>query len=312
LTLKAYFVVFAFFFFSQTLAQETKTETPEPSNTQNEGKDSSEKSTETLPEEKANKTQPATDIKPPISLIEQYEQDIKNSVDQSFVTPMLAGTEDFLTIVQPDMHHLDKGVAILLAEWGQAATDVKAINHLRQYLPEQGWTTITIQPVAKPTNYPSSAEKIEVAQENDEKALSQYKEKLTPILTAVMEKAADYPGIFLVIAQGNNAAVLLDLYQTEALKKPNAFIALSAHMLTSKDNHKLANQMANSPLPILDIVLKKDLPWVEHFAPLRKKSAQKELKPFYRQRVLNNFRSAYYPEHTLTKEIKGWLTSIGW
>ncbi|NMP30304.1 DUF3530 family protein [Thalassotalea sp. M1531] len=296
-------------FLGTTVAQQTSTEESENSTTQ---------SQETAPtsdidsSETPAKTADKITINPPVALIDQFEQDIKNSVDETLVKPMLAGTEDFLTITQPDTHSSDKGVAILLPEWSQPATDVKAINFLRQNLPSQGWTTITLQPIAKPENYPSLAQKHSEAIEENQKTLDEYQNKLAPLMTAVMEKAADYPGIFLVIAQGNNAAVLMNLYQQEKVEKPNAFITLSAHMLTSADNQQLANVMAESEIPVLDVVLKKDLTWITHFAPLRKKLAQKELKPYYRQRTLTNFRTGYYPEQHLAKEIKGWLTTIGW
>ena len=57
-----------------------------------------------------------SNIRPPVSLIEQFTQDIERSLDSSLVNPMLAGTEDFLTILQPDNHSTDRGIAILLPE----------------------------------------------------------------------------------------------------------------------------------------------------------------------------------------------------
>ncbi|WP_181902264.1 DUF3530 family protein [Thalassotalea euphylliae] len=252
------------------------------------------------------------EIRPPVSLIEQFTQDIERSVDSSLVTPMLAGTDDFLTILQPDNHSTDRGIAILLPEWEQAATDSRAINFLRQHLPDEGWTTIVIQPLTKPDNYPSQQLKLALAAEENKEILDKYAEKLAPMLTTVMEKAAEFPGIFLVIAQGNNAAILMDLYEQAAVEQPNALITLSAHRQSAVGNQRLANQIAGSDLPVLDIVLKKDVHWIEHFAADRNKAAKRELKPIYRQRALTNFRAGYYPEQALAKEIKGWLTTVGW
>lgn len=251
-------------------------------------------------------------IRPPVSLIEQFNQDIERSLDSSLVNPMLAGTEDFLTILQPDTHSTDRGIAILLPEWNQAATDTRAINFLRQQLPEEGWTTISIQPITKPEDYPSQQLKPSLATEENKEVLAKYAEQLAPMLSTVMEKAAEFPGVFLVIAQGNNAAILLDLYEQSAVQLPNALITLSAHRQSVAGNQRLANQIANSELPVLDIVLKKDVHWVRHFAKDRNKAAKRELKSIYRQRELTNFRAGYYPEAALAKEIKGWLTSVGW
>ena len=253
-----------------------------------------------------------SDIRPPISLIEQFSQDIERSVDSSLVNPMLAGTDDFLTILQPDNHSTDRGIAILLPEWEQAATDSRAINFLRQHLPDEGWTTIAIQPITKPENYPSQQMKPALAAEENKEMLDKYAEKLAPMLTSVMEKAAEFPGVFLVIAQGNNAAILIDLYEQAAVEQPNALITLSAHRQSTAGNQRLANQIASSDLPVLDIVLKKDVHWIKHFAANRSKAAKRELKPIYRQRELTNFRAGYYPEQALAKEIKGWLATVGW
>ncbi|REL31736.1 DUF3530 family protein [Thalassotalea euphylliae] len=251
-------------------------------------------------------------IRPPVSLIEQFTQDIERSLDSSLVNPMLAGTEDFLTILQPDNHSTDRGIAILLPEWNQAATDTRAINFLRQHLPNEGWTTIAIQPITKPENYPSQQLKPSLAAEENKEMLTKYAEQLAPMLTSVMEKAAEYPGVFLVIAQGNNAAILLDLYEQAAVEQPNALITLSAHRQSAAGNQRLAEQIADSELPVLDIVLKKDVHWIKYFAQDRQKAAKRELKPIYRQRELTNFRAGYYPEERLAKEIKGWLTTVGW
>ena len=224
----------------------------------------------------------------------------------------MIGTDDFLTITQPDVHSSDKGVAILLPDWGQAAVNPKAINFLRKRLPEEGWTTITIQPMEKPLGYPIHHEKPNIAEEENNKLLIDYQQQLSPMLTSVMEKAADYPGIFIVIAQGNNAAQLLNIYLQEEVEKPNALILLSAHLLTDKDNAQLSTSIAESEIPILDLWLKKDSYWVNHFAKQRAMYARKELKTYYRQRQLTNFNTGYYPEQALAKEIKGWLTTIGW
>ena len=183
---------------------------------------------------------------------------------------------------------------------------------MRQHLPNEGWTTIAIQPITKPENYPSQQLKPSLAAEENKEMLTKYAEQLAPMLTSVMEKAAEYPGVFLVIAQGNNAAILLDLYEQAAVEQPNALITLSAHRQSAAGNQRLAEQIAGSELPVLDIVLKKDVHWIKYFAQDRQKAAKRELKPIYRQRELTNFRAGYYPEERLAKEIKGWLTTVGW
>ncbi|MFD2165235.1 DUF3530 family protein [Thalassotalea euphylliae] len=267
------------------------------------------------PQSDAETPQPAPATNPiqaPISLIEQFKADIAKSVDSQLLKPMLAGPNDFLTITQPDTHSVDKGTMILLPEWSQAATDVKAMNFLRSHLPKEGWTTITIQPLLAPENYPSQQEKPNIATEENSKAVTAYVDQLTPVMEAVMEAAANYPGIFVVIGQGNNAAMLMAMYQQDDVAKPNAFISLSGYRQSADGNKVFAEQMAMSEIPTLDLVLKRDVHWVEHFADTRRQAAKQEMKPYYRQREIHNFRAGYYPTEHLAKEIKGWLTTIGW
>ncbi len=253
-----------------------------------------------------------TPVESPISERELHETDIKKYLSTTVVSPMMAGTEDFITLTQTDLHATDKGIMILLPEWHQSATSPKAINFLRKHMPTEGWTTITVQPIGKPSQYPSQAEKKIEQQESDNKALEEYKAQLIPMMKAVFEKAASFPGIFVVVSEGNNAALLLDLFEQQQLPMPNAFVMLSAHQLTSEDNIALANNIAESELPILDLYLKKDNSWVHHFIKLRKQYANKELKTYYRQYQFNTFTPGYYPEQELARAIKGWLNAIGW
>ena len=81
----------------------------------------------------------------------------------------MAGPDDYLTLVKRYTSANSKGVAILLPEWQQGATNPKAINFLRNALPAQGWSTIAIQPSNKPNNYPSTA--ITVAEQKKENEL---------------------------------------------------------------------------------------------------------------------------------------------
>lgn len=264
--------------------------------------------------ENASSTAPAleTTIDLPVPERELHETDIKKYLSSDIVSPMLAGTEDFITLTQTDLHATDKGIMILLPEWNQLATSPKAINFLRKYLPTQGWTTIALQPIDKPSLYPSQVEKKVEQREANTKALTDYKNQLMPMMKAVFDKAAGFPGIFVVVSEGNNAAILLDLFEQQQLPEPNAFVMLSAHQLTREDNIAFANNLAMSELPVLDLYLNKDNTWVHHFIKLRQQYAKKELKTYYRQQEFNTFNPGYYPEQELARAIKGWLSSIGW
>jgi hypothetical protein len=272
----------------------------------------SEQKPEKKPGSSTSRLRSQIDIPEPISMQQQYNNDLQHYLKSSQITPLLAGAQDFMTLIQPSLSSNNKGVAILLPDWQQGAMTPKALNFLRQQLPNQGWTTITIQPFDKPNNYPSFAINAGERQEKNNQIIEQYQEKLSAVIKTVMLKAKNYPGIFIVVVQGNHSAILADLYQQEKNQAPNALILLSGYMLTDEDNKMFATNIAESEVPVLDLFLERDHPLAQSNAKTRKLLAKKELKTYYRQTQFNNFSSGYYPQQALLLEINGWLKSIGW
>ena len=97
------------------------------------------------------------EIVAPINSIDQKKNDLSHYLSEQTVQTILAGPDDHITLVETNSTANNKGVMILLPDWQQNAASPKAINHLRAQLPQQGWTTISIQPPNKPENYPSQA-----------------------------------------------------------------------------------------------------------------------------------------------------------
>ncbi len=262
----------------------------------------------------ANKAEP---VKKPIELTKQHKEDLKHYLADEQVKPLLAGPDDYLTLVKRYTSANSKGVVILLPEWQQGATNPKAINYLRKALPAKGWSTISIQPSNKPENYPSTAITVAEQKKENQLTLKEYKSKLNSMLNAVMNTARKYPGIVLVIAQGNNAAFLVDLYNQDGSQQPNALIILSGYRQSNPElinsvNENFAHQLALTELPVLDLYLKYDNPLVISTSAQRKAFSKQEMKVYYRQRQLNNTVSGYYPEEELLIQINSWLKAIGW
>ena len=254
-------------------------------------------------------------IDAPVALIEQQVKDIEHYLPGSEIKKLLVGPDDIITLMKTSTTSNSKGVVIFLPDWLQSATSSKAIEFLRNTLPDHGWTTLSIHPPKKPANYPSFAEKKTQRMEENKKSLQEYKNKLSQIMLSVMETVQNYPGIFIMVAEGENSAILVDLYQNNQqtnIPLPSAFISLSAHMLTVEDNTVFANNLANSELPVLDLFLRLDHPQTIYNAKLRQSFANKQMKVFYRQKQLINSSAGYYPQQQLLTEINGWLKSIGW
>ena len=265
----------------------------------------------------AKKDDGASVIKKPIAITKQHKNDLKHYLPTEQVKPLLAGPDDYITLVKPHTSSNSKGVAILIPEWQQGATNPKAIEFLRNALPKEGWSTIAVQPNNKPENYPSNALTLEQQKEENKLLLDEYKQKLSAMHNAIMNIAKEYPGIVLVIVQGNNAAFLVDLYSQEGSQLPNALIMLSSYRQTSQSlingvNTNFAQQLALTELPVLDLFLQHDNSLVLAKAEQRKSIAKQEMKVYYRQRQLNNSTTGYYPEEELLTQINSWLKAIGW
>lgn len=271
-----------------------------------------------------NQTNNKADKKPaiplPISLEKQHKEDLTHYIPANSVTPILAGPNDYLTLINENTSVNNKGVAVLLPDWQQGAVNPKAINFLRTALPKQGWTTISIQPTSIPNDFPSKALKVDEQKQENKLIIDQYKTELAALISAVMTKSKEYPGIVIVIAQGNHGAMLVDIFDQQAATKnstPNALILLSSFLLTSNElineaNTTFAKTLANSEYPVLDLYLQYDNPIVLAKAAQRLLIAKQELKAYYRQRQLTNNASGYYPEQELLVQINGWLKHIGW
>ncbi len=293
------------FLFSQPLAA------------QSEEKNSSAQAEKQAKQSKNKSSPTKASIAMPIALIKQQKKDLQHYIGQEKVTPVLAGATDYLTIVNKYTSANSKGVAILLPDWHQGATNPKAINFLRKSLPDEGWTTIAIQPDNKPYNYPSMATTLTEQQKENKSLIDAYQTKLSALMTSVMKTTRKYPGIVIVIAQGNNAALLVDLYHQGHNKPANALLMLSSFRqsniaFNASVNVSFAQQVAVSEYPVLDLYLKNDHPLTRNYAKKRRSLAKQEMKVYFRQRQLNNTASGYYPERELLTQINAWLRAIGW
>lgn len=279
----------------------------------------SEQNPLTAPEPQAEN--PASSTSLPSPLTQQYQQDLTHYLPAEQVKPLRVGTNDYITLVTENTSINDKGVAILLPDWQQSATNPKAINFLRKALPSQGWTTIAIQPPSMPENYPSKAIEVSEQQQQNDQILADYKLIFTAMMNATLEQTNRYPGIKVVIAQGHHGALLVEFFEQQAAKAnpimPNGVILLSSYLTTNEalidEAHTdLAKKIAASNYPLLDLYLTFDHPIVLAKVKQRRALAKKAMKVYFRQRRLNSLAAGYYPEQALLRIINSWLKSIGW
>ena len=247
---------------------------------------------------------------PPVDYFSQQQDDIKHYIHQ--VTETLVGTQAHALLEQKSNTPINKGTVLLLPDWHDFIAPAQHLAYLAKTLPDMGYTTISIQPPAKPENYPSTAITEEEKATQDKALLDDYLRQLQALMVNVMEKAQQQQGAILVATAGSNAGFLMSLYQEAAIPLPQAFIMLSAYQLTGQQDLAFAKALSESELPTLDLYLKHDNMRVEPSAKIRQKESVRNLKVEYRQYKLNNFATGYYPQENTRKAIEGWLTSMGW
>lgn len=287
------------------------------SKSEDKNKENQEETTDSESSEDDSQTQTKVsrsdiEILAPIDPLANKKADLEHYLPADIIQPLLVGPEDHTTLISTNNAINNKGVMILLPDWQQTAASPKALNALRQTFPDQGWTTITVLPPNKPDNYPSIAIDKTARAEENKNTLDAYQQELAKILSAITEKAKGYPGIIVMVAEGHNAALLFNIYKEELAEKPTALVIMSAHLNDEVANLTSATNLSLLELPVLDLYLKADHYLINKSIKLRKKRVNQELKSNYRQKQIFNIQTGYYPAAPLTKEINGWLKSIGW
>ncbi|GHF78442.1 DUF3530 family protein [Thalassotalea marina] len=251
-------------------------------------------------------------IEHPIPQTTLYQSDLKHYLPSDVIEQVMVGPDNHTSIIKPHLSANQKGVMILLPEWQQSAMSPQAVNFLQETLPEQGWVTIAVQPLAKPPNYPSTAISVTEQVEQNKQTIENYQQNLKGLLTAVMEKAQNYPGIIVFVTQGHNAMFVGELLAAKEIPQPQALVLLSAQMSSTNAMEQSAEKLASLQLPVLDLYLRMDSPVAKQHAKIRQKHVYYLAKSQFRQKKLHNIYSGYYQGEPLIKEINGWLKSIGW
>jgi hypothetical protein len=302
---------------AHSLAMETAEPKKQTDNTSSAAPKSTEADTKTeastaLTKSKENSHQNKIIINAPVNAFEQQQQDIKHYLAQEKIMPLLVGPDRYLTVISEHTTAINKGVMVLIPDWQQSIATPNALNQLSNNMPQRGWTTITLHPPHKPQSYPSQALTAQERSTEDIETLANYEKKFAKVMQALITKAKSYPGVIIVVAEGNHSAVLLNIYQQTLVAAPSALVLLSSYMPTLPENNKIAQQLALSDYPILDLYLQRDHRLALANAKMRKDFAQRAMKIYYRQRQLSNQATGYYPKQTLTKAIISWLSAMGW
>ncbi|UAA38103.1 DUF3530 family protein [Paraneptunicella aestuarii] len=303
-------------------------------------KSSEENAGEQAPVEPKQKLPNRANLPPPvnIAITEQIKADIQRSIEPDFYRTTLVGEEEILVVINEANIALTKGVAIIVSESGVNSLNKFALASLVEPMNDHGWVTILVPaPTLGLRGYqqppPTDANAMMNNGQNDIQVNANNKENIAPyyqspliheddfkaheqhmlqLMQSIVQYSSNYPGFFLVIAQGTSAAWLAKIYSEQQIPQPDAFVAISANWPEHKYNKELPEYIAQMHAPVLDIYNRWDTEWTTKTAKKRSIAAERALKLHYRQREIVGQSFDHNQFIYLSKEIYGWLTYMGW
>ncbi|WP_168171491.1 DUF3530 family protein [Lacimicrobium sp. SS2-24] len=253
------------------------------------------------------------------------DQDVQRALPEHAYRQLQSAEDSFVALFSEHSIANNMGVAILLNDTGMAHTSPQSLGPLARYLNAEGWVTLVMTAPPLPRSAESQSpvtnnEDTETADIRPFEAIAQtsveqfetFTTQLTQRVDAAKEFASGYPGFVLVVAQGISAAALLNRYSEQQQNLPDALVTVSPYWPDRQRNHQLAQQMAEVPIPVLDIYNRWNNAWTLSERQQRLIAAQKALKLHYRQREIigTQLIAGQYPY--IAKEVQGWLIYMGW
>jgi hypothetical protein len=229
-------------------------------------------------------------------------------------------------IINENTNVIPRGVAIMMGEVGRSMVSQNALAPLAQKLNRLGWVTMLVQTPDIGLSQSSNEETTDepqgtattpvfaksVAISINPQNFLKHEQQLIAQMGAILEKSTDYPGFSLVISQGATAAWLAKIYAQNKLSIPDAFVAISPYWPSREYNMQLADYIATTGMPVLDLHNAWDNEWSLQSYPARQIAATKALKLHYRQREIIGIAIQNQQAEYLSKEIYGWLSFMGW
>ncbi|MBC3766255.1 DUF3530 family protein [Neptunicella marina] len=216
-----------------------------------------------------------------------------------------------------------KGLALLISDFSRPSAS--NLHQLSKRLNRAGWQTLIIPaPVTlELTNLDLSQEQADRQQQLansfrkgefvDQQAAEQLEQTFLSQMQTINQSVNQPSGFRLVIAQGMSAAWLAKIYQEKKLPAPDALVAIGPYFPQWQLNQQLGEMLAGMTAPVLDLYSNSDNNWVTSTSERRRIEAQKAFKVHYRQRLVAGFASnATEPSGFISREITGWVKSMGW
>lgn len=265
-------------------------------------------------------------------------QDIQHRQFEDQFDTLLVDDQTVPIAIQESNTAITRGVAVLLSEAGRNPFSHHGLKHLTKSLNNVGWVTMVMpapeygfwpmeetaeeNTAETPENETQQSDAVESEQADvharsaqshiQQASFERHEESLIIQMQAIVQKTRQYPGFFLVIAQGTSAAWLTKIYAQKKLGDPDGLVIISPQWPDREFNQQLPQWTSQTQMPLLDIYSPWDTNWAKDTVAQRKIQSVKELKLMYRQRELTGQKLDQQQFERLGKEIYGWLTHMGW
>lgn len=186
------------------------------------------------------------------------------------------------------------GLALLLPDWQQ----VSQLLPLSHALNDQGFDTLTMLPSPRQQD-------LDPGSEADQQKVQEFRLLWAEQVKDLQKNAGDSSGQQLLVAQGSSAAWLASLLAAKQLPAPDALLLLDAAYPAKDANAVMARELAQLPVPVLDLYHDAPHPWRLDAAQARQLEVRRGNKLDWRQQ-------RYRQPSQWANQVKGWLHHLGW
>jgi hypothetical protein len=147
-----------------------------------------------------------------------------------------------------------------------------------------------------------------------EAALIVYSQEVETYLAAILTHMQTTMGHRIVVTQGITAATIAKLVSERdtLMQQIDALVINNPYWPIRKLNNKLPMIIAQTRIPVLDLVSQWDNSWSKQTERKRRIKARTELKEVYRQTDIIGQPLDQIQMQYIAREIKGWTTYLGW
>lgn len=256
-----------------------------------------------------------------------YYYDISHAFMPDELTQISVGENIVPVFESPSNQSLSRGVAIILADQSPEGLSLNNAIQLSYRLNDKGWHTVVSPapiPIAQNTAQDVEETQNTVHPRSDSRHqafdYTLHSQHLMLLINALNAHVEQYQGYNLIIAQGMNAAQLLDLGSKNAISLPNTLVTIAPYWPDIDTNKRIPQFISETEFPVLDLSIPHLNVWEQQTVKMRKNLATTSLKLHYRQQVVTvpsvkiqstkNEKNPFI--QSVASNILGWIRYLGW